>query len=205
MLKSIIIKVAVTVGVLLSSEAFAPSEKPLETVDTQESVVEVKADEEAIEESKDQMGEKVPINKENPSDLEEVAFDLAGDFMVPLYGWTYDEEGEPYYLKTREDFNQYYSKIANMDLANEFIEAFFTEQNGELEVIPTEPPLWLERDLPYELHRISDSEMEIVQSSSEDLYGPTTLTISYKKTSEGSWIIEDVDYDHEEMGEQAEM
>ena len=77
------------------------------------------------------------------------------------------------------------------------------ENDGELEVIPTEPPLWFLIDLPYEFNKISDNEMELIQFSSEDLYGPTTLIISYKQI-EDNWIIDDVTYNLEGMDENIE-
>lgn len=123
-------------------------------------------------------------NKEQA--LEETAVDLANDFMAPLYE-------EDLHLNTKEDYMNYYGKVSNQSVADGFLNSFFIEQNGKLEPIQTEPPLWLDPEHPYGFKIISETEMEVSQFSSEEMYGPLTLIITYKKTN-GKWIIDDVKY-----------
>ncbi len=121
--------------------------------------------------------------------VEEVAVNLANDFILPL-----KPDGETLDLKTKEDYINYYRNISDLDLAEEFLQSYFIEKNGVMELIPTELPLWFNSKLPYEFKKISDTEMSIRQFSSIELYGPTTLTIFYKKGKGNEWIIEGVHY-----------
>ena len=128
---------------------------------------------------------------DNQNVLEGIAVDLANDFMAPLY-----EDGLN--LNTKEDYIHYYEKISNLGVADGFINSFFIEQNGKMEAIQTEPPMWLDPEQPYGFKVISDTEMEVSQFSSEEMYGPLTLIISYKKVN-GKWIIDDVKYIEDDL------
>ncbi|RWR06537.1 hypothetical protein QNH23_13025 [Siminovitchia fortis] len=127
--------------------------------------------------------------------MEIIAVDLADDFILPLH-----PDGNSLGLKTKEDYMNYYKNISDPDLAEEFLNAFFIEENGVMEHIPTEPPLWFDSSLPYEFKQLSDKEMAISQFSSIELYGPTTLTVFYKKRDGNKWIIDDVHYETEREG-----
>lgn len=124
--------------------------------------------------------------------MEKMAVDLADDFILPLH-----PDGKSLGLKTKEDYMNYYKNVSDLDLAEEFLNAFFIEKNGVLEHIPTEPPLWFDSELPYEFKKLSDTEMSISQFSSVELYGPATLTIFYKKINGNKWIIDEVHYEME--------
>lgn len=125
------------------------------------------------------------INEEK--ELEEIAVDLADDFILPL-----NPDNDE--LKTKEDFINYYSNISNFNLAGKFLDDYFIEKDGELEHIPTEPPLWFDSEMPFEFRQISENEMIISQYSSTELHGSVTVTIFFKKSTENGWIINDVQY-----------
>ncbi|MFD1706544.1 hypothetical protein ACFSCZ_07220 [Siminovitchia sediminis] len=124
-------------------------------------------------------------------ELEEVALHLADDFIRPLQS----KDGESLQLSTKEEYIDYYSKISHMELAAEFLDVFFMEDDQVVKPKPGQLPLWIDRHRPYEFQKLSDTDMVLTQFSSYELYGPATLTIYYRLDQEKGWIIHEVFYE----------
>lgn len=75
-------------------------------------------------------------------------------------------------------------------LADHYMNQYFYEENGNVYLVATEGPIEINMDEDYTLEQISDTEYQLTQSSSNELWGDYTLTITYSYEA-GKWVFAD--------------
>lgn len=99
-----------------------------------------------------------------------------------------------------EDFEQ----IMSPEVAEGYLESFFTEEDGNAYLVPTEGPPLIQFDQEYDLEQVSDTEYHLTQSSSNALYGDYTIMVTYSYEGD-QWMITERTTEYGTSGNGGEM
>ncbi|WP_188207861.1 DUF3221 domain-containing protein [Alkalibacillus aidingensis] len=94
-----------------------------------------------------------------------------------------------------------FTRVMSTELANRHIDTYVREQDGDLHLVATEAPIFLDQDEPYDVVEISDDEYHIKQEINNELTGHVEMifTIIYENFQ---WIVDDVS--SKPLGEEVE-
>lgn len=141
-----------------------------------------------IEDVKDNFPGEIPVE------------DLINEFSDRLIVDT-DDDYRVKDFKSKEELINNLSEIMNKEVAKDYVDIFYREDTDGVYLVPTEGPLLLNFDLPYELNKKDDTTYYAVQENETVLHGKYKLTILFKYSNE-KWIIEDIKVDVENIGEE---
>ena len=102
------------------------------------------------------------------------ALDLETSFFGRLL-----QESDDWDFDDREALIDHMFEIADRELAEDFVDEFYDETDGEFELIPRDGPIRLFEDEPYELRQIHPRQYQLIQSTHTELTGDYTLTVTY--------------------------
>ncbi|WP_456272369.1 hypothetical protein [Bacillus sp. AK031] len=115
----------------------------------------------------------------------EVLSEYEDTFMVKT------NEGTVENYNTKEELLSHFKTIMSEQLAQSYLDDFFRMQDGELMMVATEPPVWLNSENEYQYNKENDSTYHVVQSKSSELRGEREYTFELAYADEG-WIVDDV-------------
>lgn len=75
-------------------------------------------------------------------------------------------------------------------LADHYLEEFFYEENDNLYLTARDGPIQLNTEEDYQLEQVNDTTYKLTQTSSNELHGDYTLTITYSYEA-GRWVFAD--------------
>ncbi|MRG87178.1 hypothetical protein GH754_12750 [Salinibacillus xinjiangensis] len=154
----------------------------------------VEEDQEEVEQDEDNQ-ENQPA-QDNTLDKEE-AEHLIQSFRDQLIQET-DEHLKVKNFNNKEELVNQLTKLADPELAKEYVDLFYKEENGDLYIIPKGGPVLLNKDLPYELAKNEGGLYYITQNNETEAKGKYSLYILFNQ-SDGKWIIQDIKLDVEEQ------
>ncbi|HCX63659.1 MAG TPA: hypothetical protein DHN33_00415 [Eubacteriaceae bacterium] len=138
--------------------------------------------EDALQEA---MEEKTPeLTEEKAMEIEEEFFDLV--FTPKTVGRTNEIEN----YQSKEALVSDASKLADQELAREYVDYFYAEREGSLYVVPKEGPAKILPDSPYELNQVDEKTVEVVQEEENELRGAYRLIVEFSYMDE-QWKISD--------------
>lgn len=103
--------------------------------------------------------------------------------------------------ESKDEIIQYFSTIMTTEYAESLVDLYIKEENGELSVVATETPIWLQEDQEFDLEKVTDQEYYAVQNIDNQLRGKKEVTFTLVM-EEDSWVVEDVTTDQVEEEEE---
>ncbi|WP_409252871.1 hypothetical protein V1502_02770 [Bacillus sp. SCS-153A] len=93
--------------------------------------------------------------------------------------------------ETKEELLSHFTSIMSEELAQNYADEFFRKENGQLKLIATEPPVWLDPEMDYQLDKQNDTTYHVTQSKNSELRGDRkyTFQLTYKSNH---WIVDNV-------------
>ncbi|RIW28061.1 hypothetical protein D3H55_22315 [Bacillus salacetis] len=116
----------------------------------------------------------------------EVLQEYEKTFMVET-----NSEGTVENHPSKEELLSHYRTIMSEELAQGYLEDFFKTENGNLKMVATEPPVWLNPENEYKVNEQSDGTYHVIQSKSSQLRGNREYTFELEYMS-GHWQVADV-------------
>ncbi|WP_223702348.1 hypothetical protein [Sutcliffiella deserti] len=94
---------------------------------------------------------------------------------------------------SKEELLAHYKTRMAEELAESYLDYFYRVENGNLRIIATEPPVWLDPDQEFELRILEDSTYQIVQSRESQLRGNReySFVITYNAEVD-NWVVSEV-------------
>ncbi|EDL63216.1 hypothetical protein [Bacillus sp. SG-1] len=134
---------------------------------------------------------KVNGSTDNDSDMnkekaENVLNQYKGLFMEVINEGSQLEEYE-----NKDEIIQHFSSIMTTEYAESLVDLYIKEENGELSVVATETPIWLQEDQEFDLEKVTDQEYHAVQNIDNQLRGKKGVIFTLVM-EEGSWVVADV-------------
>lgn len=117
---------------------------------------------------------------------EEMAFEIEEEFFQILLNQERIEEYEIKNYQNKEDLINAISEVADRGLATEYVDEFYTEEDGKLYVIPRGGPAMLLSESSYDFNKIDDNNYEIIQEEEDMLRGAYKLTVKFTMM-DGQW------------------
>jgi hypothetical protein len=140
----------------------------------------------------EQTGDETPKNDSEANmnltkeEAAEILSQYEDTFMVKT-----SSDGTVENYSTKEELLSHFKTIMSEQLANSYLDDFFRMQDGELMMVATEPPVWLNPENEYQLNKQNDTTYHVVQSKSSELRGDREYTFELI-FQDGQWIVNDV-------------
>jgi hypothetical protein len=125
----------------------------------------------------------------------ETIFLLTDKFMNHLVQET-DQDYKVKKYHSKNELIESFSSIASKEVAKKFVDVYYKETGGNLYIIPTETPPWFTRNQSYKLDKINETETNVTQLNSSELYGDYKIEITFQWVKD-HWIIKEVSYDED--------
>ncbi|WP_421383510.1 hypothetical protein ACOJQI_03245 [Bacillus salacetis] len=141
------------------------------------------SDDQQTEEEQNEEDSSQDLSKEEAA---EVLQEYENTFMVKT-----STDGTVENYGTKEELLSHFKTIMSQELAQNYVDDFFRMDNGQLKMVATEPPVWLDPENDYQLNKQNESTYHVVQSKSSELRGDReyTFQLAYKN---GQWIVDEV-------------
>jgi LAS superfamily LD-carboxypeptidase LdcB len=107
-------------------------------------------------------------------------------------------------FKNKEELVQMLSEIANKELVQEYVDLYYVEKDDQLYITPTDGPVTLNENSPYELKQNEKGKYYVSQKHTNELVGEYSFYMLFRKTANG-WIIDDIKIDVKHAEEQDEV
>lgn len=117
------------------------------------------------------------------AEAEEVMKQYKDNFMKVV-----DQGPELEEYQSKEEIIEHFSKNMTENLAEKQADTFIKEQDGELSVVATEPPVFLNPQEEYKFEKVSDDEYKIAQQIQNELRGSRKMTYMIVK-GESGWLV----------------
>lgn len=150
------------------------------------------------EENTNQTEEVIAVEKEGiqPSLEEKEAKELTHEqvisltdrFMEELVQNT-DESYKVVNYQTKKAFIEDFTQLTSQEVAEEYINTYYVQEEDGLYVIPTSTPPWFVKEQAYEMERVAEDTFIITQHNRSELHGEYTLEL--KLTYQDKWKITD--------------
>lgn len=114
------------------------------------------------------------LNKEQAMEIEKEFFNRALNLEM------IEETYEIVKYRSKEALINDISEVADKNLAAEFVNDFYSEDNGKLYVIPQGGPAKIIPSSPYEFSKIDENTYEIIQDEQDMLRGPYRVIVEFK-------------------------
>ncbi|MDL4843100.1 hypothetical protein [Aquibacillus rhizosphaerae] len=99
---------------------------------------------------------------------------------------------------TKEELSNHYQTIMSKELATSFINDFYRMDNGQLQLLATEAPSWLDSSKSFQLEQIDNKTYHVTQEQSNELIGHRNLIFELIYNGD-NWIVQSVK--SEDLGE----
>jgi len=128
--------------------------------------------------------------------------ELTTEFKNRIYQEVEPDSRKVINFNTKEQWIEHMSEIMDKNLAREYADDFFYEENGGLYLISREGPPVLLLDKPYDIRKINDTKVQVRQINKENvMFGEYELTITYVYR-DGRWIIAAREFNILDKGEE---
>ncbi|WP_409253844.1 hypothetical protein V1502_08075 [Bacillus sp. SCS-153A] len=100
--------------------------------------------------------------------------------------------------ESKDEIIQYFSNIMTIQYAENLVDLYIKEENGELSVVATETPIWLQQDQEFSMEEASNQEYHVVQNIDNGKKEVTFILVMEDDT----WVVADAttNGDEEENG-----
>ncbi|SET18400.1 D-alanyl-D-alanine carboxypeptidase [Salinibacillus kushneri] len=98
----------------------------------------------------------------------------------------------------KEELINNLSKLADPELAKQYVDVFYKEENNHLYLIPKNGPVLLNKNIPYKLAKNEQGLYYVSQENENEMMGKYSLYILFNRT-ENRWMIKDIKLDVEEQ------
>lgn len=156
---------------------------------TDDNSTDTEEDDQKPEDSSDQ--EDMSLNKEDAADILQ---QYETTFMVET-----NEDGTVENYETEEELLSHFKTIMSDKLAQTYVDEFFREDSGQLKIIATEPPVWLNPEVDYELRKKNETTYHVVQRKNSELRGDRKYTFELTHRS-NQWIVSKVSSEKLDQG-----
>lgn len=119
--------------------------------------------------------------------------ELTNKFEKGIYQEVDPETGRVKNFATKEQWVSHMSEFMDRDLALSYADEFFYEEEGELFLLSRSGPAILQLDKPYEIKKIDDKKVQVIQTNEDTMQGKYKITITYEYR-DGHWIIQNHEY-----------
>ncbi|WP_067725649.1 hypothetical protein [Oceanobacillus damuensis] len=134
-------------------------------------------------------------NKEVIADNAELQHDdvihLTSTFMDILVQ-DVDEKYKVKSFDTKEELLDEFEKVTARTTAQEYVDFYYMEEADGMYILPTETPPWFLEENDYDMIKVDDSTVKVVQENYTDLYGDYVLELEF--TFDGDWKITEILY-----------
>lgn len=96
------------------------------------------------------------------------------------------------HMDSKKELIQSLKHVANRETAKKFVDMYYKEQHGELYIIPTDKPAWIDEEGDLDMIQLDNKRVKAVQRNQSDLHREYTIAIEF--TYDQEWVISDVDY-----------
>jgi hypothetical protein len=103
--------------------------------------------------------------------------------------------------QSKEEIIDHFAQIMTESLAQKHAETFIKDENGELSVVATEPPVFLNPSQDYQFEKVSDDQYKITQQIQNELRGNRELTYMIERGEDG-WLVGDYTTEVNEWNEE---
>ncbi|WP_337018547.1 hypothetical protein [Oceanobacillus massiliensis] len=93
---------------------------------------------------------------------------------------------------TKEELLNEFSTVTTKEIAQEFVDFFYMEEADGLYILPTETPPWFLETNDYDMIKVNDSTVKVVQDNYTDLDG--NYTVEFEFTYDTEWKITNIAY-----------
>ncbi|MDL4842567.1 hypothetical protein [Aquibacillus rhizosphaerae] len=114
------------------------------------------------------------------------------DKFMELLVQEVDDQYKVVHFKTKASLISAFSSVSSTEVAKEYIDFFYEERNDNLYIIPTETPPWFQKDADYEMIKVDNQNMKIVQENISDLHG--SYKIELIMTYDNKWRITEINH-----------
>lgn len=127
--------------------------------------------------------------QENAGEIPEVPVEqLTIEFEKRLYQEVDEETGKVLKFKTKAEWVEHMSEVMDEQMAQTYADEYYTEQDGELYLIPRGGPAMFLLDQPYEMKKVGERKAQAIQKSEDIMYGKYELIIAFEYR-DSRWII----------------
>ncbi|WP_456271433.1 hypothetical protein [Bacillus sp. AK031] len=122
-------------------------------------------------------------NELTKAEAEEVMKQYEDNFMQVV---TAGPELEEY--QSKEEIIDHFAQIMTESLAEKQAETFIKEEDGELSVVATEPPVFLNPEQDFQFEKVSNEQYKVTQQIQNELRGNRELTYMIERMEDG-WLV----------------
>ncbi|SFL57262.1 hypothetical protein SAMN04487943_102273 [Gracilibacillus orientalis] len=138
-------------------------------------------------ESEESSEEEIPTFNEEQA--KEVLQDYRDTFMSVIENT--EDDGALTDYDSKEALKEEFMTIMSEELADSYVAQYFEEDNGRVNVVPTEAPVWFDEEKDFSFEQVNDSEYEVTQEQSNELIGNVRM-IYVITLADDSWIVSEV-------------
>lgn len=125
-----------------------------------------------------------------------LVYELAVSFEAPIYWAIAENDVLVDYDSIEQLVLEHYVDFANLDLARNFVYAFFYEEDGQVRLMPGQLPKLFNMDQDFEMNQVTENEFNVKQAD-VGYDGTTVYRVFIFKLNEktNTWKIEDILYE----------
>ncbi|EDL64077.1 hypothetical protein [Bacillus sp. SG-1] len=176
-----------------SSEEAGTNNQEENPGETQQSDNQAEQDEQQTDDNGTDTEEDGQQSEDSPEDMsltKEEAADILQQYETTFMVET-NEDGTVEAYETEEELLSHFKTIMSDELAQTYVDEFFREDSGQLKIIATEPPVWLNPEVDYEFNKKNETTYHVVQRKNSELRGDREYTFELKYQS-NQWIVSEV-------------
>lgn len=103
-----------------------------------------------------------------------------------------DKTNKVVHFASKGELLDEFEKVTTRKIASKYVSFYFKEKANGLYVVPTETPPWFNGNNDYDMIRVEDNMIKVVQHNKTDLYGAYTVEIEF--TYDNKWKITNIAY-----------
>lgn len=157
------------------------------------------ADQQFVFANEHQSGNSTKLSKEHSTEKDlipelshEEITGLTDRFMDTLVQET-NENYKVIPFDTKAELLNEFEKITTKEMAQPFVDYYYTEKPGGLYILPTETPPWFIEENDYDMIKVNDSTVKVIQDNYTELDGNYTLELEF--TYKTDWKITNIRYE----------
>ncbi|WP_164668295.1 hypothetical protein [Virgibacillus doumboii] len=97
------------------------------------------------------------------------------------------------HFDTKEALLKEFERVTIRNVAAKYVDYYFQEKKNGLFIRPTETPPWFNAGNDYDMIKVEDNVVKVVQKNKTDLYG--AYTVKFEFTYDNQWKITNIAYE----------
>ncbi|MBM7573743.1 hypothetical protein [Aquibacillus albus] len=154
--------------------------------------------EEQNEQSSDDSEQEGDIQEFNEEDAVELMSDYKDSFVSLINEAGEDQKADSF--QTKAEVKEHFKSTMSDDLATWMTDSYFKEEDDGVYIIAKDGPTWLKEEQSFDVEKVSDGHVKIVQERDNELLGHVKMVFHAKFQGE-YWVVSEIE--QEEVSEQS--